>query len=70
MRGIRTRIWCRLGSALLGTVVLSGCGTPSVTPVATHSEVAVVNSEAVQSLQRQVKERDKRIAELRSKLRS
>jgi hypothetical protein len=64
-----TRDWRRLGSGLLlGAIALSGCGTLCPPSVANQSDTAGVDSDAVQSLQRQMKERDKRIEELESQL--
>jgi hypothetical protein len=63
-----TRAWGSLGCALVGAIVLSGCGTPSATPAANASDPAAVDSGVVQSLQRQIRERDRRIAELTSQL--
>jgi hypothetical protein len=67
-------VWRWLGSALLCAIALSGCGTfhPSSSPpcvsVANKSYSPAVDSGVVQSLQRQIGERDKRIAELTSQL--
>jgi TolA-binding protein len=68
-----TGAWRLIGSGLLWAIALSGCGTlhpssssPSVS-VANKGDVAAVDSGVVQSLERQIGERDKRIAELRSK---
>jgi TolA-binding protein len=71
MSVIPTRAWGSLGCALLGAIVLSGCGTlphssPPSTPVATKSNAAAVESGGTLSLQRQIRERNKRIAELQS----
>lgn len=69
-----TRAWCRLGSGLLWAIVLSGCGTlhpsssPSCASMADKSGAATVDSSVVLSLQRQVREREKRIADLESQL--
>ena len=69
-----TRAWLSLGSALLGAIVLSGCGNvhpPSSPPsasVATKSNTAAVESGVAQSLQRRIRERDKRIVELQSQI--
>jgi hypothetical protein len=66
--------WRWLGSSLLCSIALSGCGTfhPSSSPpcvsVANKSNPPAVDSGVVQSLQRQIGERDKRIAELTSQL--
>ena len=74
MNVMRKGVWRSLGCGLLWAVALNGCGilhpssSPPAAPVATHSDVAAVNSEAVQSLQRRIRERDKRITELRSQI--
>ena len=66
--------WRWLGGGLLCTLALSGCGTlhPSSSPacasVANKNYPPAVDSGVVQSLQRQIGERDKRIAELTSQL--
>ena len=70
MSVIRTRSWSSLGSGLLWAIALSGCGTLPATSVANHSNPAAINSDAVQSLQQQIKERDKRIAELTSQIKA
>jgi hypothetical protein len=62
------RTWISLGSGLLLTIVLSACGTLPATSVGKKSDPAAVDSSVVQSLQRQVREREKRIAELESQL--
>lgn len=49
-------------------MALSACGTAPVTSVDKKSDSAVIDSNLVQTLQRQVRERDKRIAELESQL--
>ncbi len=69
-----SRAWRSLGSALVGAIVLSGCGNvhPSSPPpslsVATKSDAAAVESGIAQSLQRRIRERDKHIAELQSQI--
>lgn len=71
---MRRGVWHWLGGGLLCTMALSGCGTfhpsssPSCTSVANKSYSPAVDSGVVQSLQRQIGERDKRIAELTSQL--
>jgi len=50
------------------SVVLSACGTVPPTPVRQKNDPVVDLSSKVQSLQRQLRERDKRIAELESQL--
>ncbi len=62
------RAWSGLGGSLLLAITLSACGTLPATSVANKSDPAAVDSSVVQSLQRQVQERDKRIAELESQL--
>jgi len=62
------KTWIRLGSGLLWIIALSACGTLSATSVDKKSDPAAVDSSVVQSLQRQVRERDKRIAELEAQL--
>ena len=49
-------------------IVLSACGTLPATSVEHKSDPAAANSGVVQSLQRQIRERDERIAELESQL--
>lgn len=50
------------------SVVLSACGTAPVASVKQKNDPVVDLSGKVQSLQRQLRERDKRIAELESQL--
>lgn len=65
-------VWHLIGIGLLWALALSGCETPHVPPPAPSPSVvtptAAGQSELVQSLQRQVRERDRRIAELTSQL--
>jgi hypothetical protein len=49
-------------------LTLSACGTLSATSVNKKSEPAAVDSSVVQSFQRQIREREKRIAELEAQL--
>ena len=65
---MRQRVWNSLGGGLLVAIVLSACGTLPATSVEHKSDPAAANSGVVQSLQRQIRERDKRIAELESQL--
>ncbi len=67
---MRKGAWHTLGSGLLWAIALSGCASssPPSASVANTSNPAAVDSDLVQSLQRQIKERDKRIAELTSQL--
>src|SRR5215467_16353906 len=80
MRVIRTRAWTNLGYSLLWAIAVSGCETVPTAPVdhpcgtvpaasVEHKgDPSPVDSGLVQSLQRQIKERDKRLAELESQL--
>jgi hypothetical protein len=70
MNAMRTRAWHSLGSGLLWAIVLSGCASssPPSASVANTSNPATVDAEVVQSLRRQIRERDQRIAELTSQL--
>lgn len=58
----------RLAIGLLCAVGLSACGSKPVTPVKHKSDPAAVDATVVQSLQRQIIEQEKRIAELESQL--
>ena len=49
-------------------ITLSACGTLPATSVNKKSDPAAVDSSVVQSLQRQIREREKRIAELEAQL--
>lgn len=53
---------------VLVSLVLNACGTVPPTPVKQKNDPVVDLSGKVQSLQRQLRERDKRIAELESQL--
>lgn len=68
MSMMHTITWSRLGSSLLWAIAVSACGSPPVVPVSHTHEPAVVDSESMHSLQRQIKERDRRIEELRSQI--
>lgn len=57
-----------LGIALFLSSALSACGTTPVVPVKHRSESSLTEASLVQSLQRQLRERDKRIEELESQL--
>ena len=65
---MRQRAWSSLGAGLLGAIALSSCGTLPATAMDHKSDLAAANSGVVQSLQRQIRERDERIAELESQL--
>ena len=62
--------WGSLGIAALLSIILSGCGTVPPAPVAAvpRTDPPHVDSVLVHSLQRQLRERDKRIEELESQL--
>jgi len=62
------KIWSSLGGAVIVAAGLSACGTPPSTSVEHKSDPAAVLSGKVQSLQRQIRERDRRIEELESQL--
>ena len=64
----RQRAWRSLAGGLLGAIALSACGTLPATSMDHKSDPAAATSGVVQSLQRQIRERDKRIAELESRL--
>ena len=49
-------------------IILGSCGTLPTNPVDKKRDPATVDSSVVQSLQRQVREREKRIAELEAQL--
>ena len=68
MSGMCKRTWISLGGGLPWAIALSACGTLPATSVDNKSDPAAVDSSVVQSLQRQVRERDKRIAELEFQL--
>ncbi len=65
---MRRRAWSSLGGSLLLAITLSACGTLSATSVNKNSDPAAVDSSVVQSFQRQIREREKRIAELEAQL--
>lgn len=73
MNSVFRTIWGSLVGAVLLSITLSACGTvPPVPPApvaAVHrNDPPAIESSAVQSLQRQLRERDKRIGELESQL--
>lgn len=68
MSVIGKRAWISLGGSLCLAVALGSCGTLPFSSTDKKSDRAVVNSSVVQSLQRQVRDRDKRIAELEAQL--
>jgi len=68
MSVVRKRFWSSLGFGLLWAIALSACGTLPTTSQANKRDPAGVDSGVVQSLQRQIREREKRIVELESQL--
>jgi hypothetical protein len=68
MSGMRTRAWSSLGGSLFLAIILGSCGTLPANPVDKKRDPAAVDPSVVQSLQRQVREREKRIAELEAQL--
>ena len=65
---LRTKIMSSLIGGVMLLAALSGCGTTRAGKVEHKSDPAVDMSGKVQSLQRQIQERDKRIEELESQL--
>ena len=65
---MRQRAWNSLGIGLLGVIALSACGTWPTAPVEHKSDSAATHAGIIQSLQKQIRERDKRIADLESRL--
>jgi hypothetical protein len=57
-----------LGGSLFLAITMNACGTLPATSVNKKRDPAAVNSSVVQSLQRQIREREKRIADLESQL--
>ena len=68
MNGMCKRTWISFGAGLLWAIALGACGTLPATSVCKKSDPAALDSSVVQSLQRQVREREKRIAELEAQL--
>jgi TolA-binding protein len=68
MNRLCRKIWGSSGIGLVLATVLSACGTAPVTPVVHKSDPVGAESSVVQSLQKQLRERDKRIDELESQL--
>jgi hypothetical protein len=65
---MHTLAWRSLGFGLLGAIVLSACGTQPSTSVQKKSDPPPVDSSAAQTLQKHIREEDKRIAEIESQL--
>lgn len=68
MSSWRRKLWGIIGSAVIAAIAVSGCGTTPPPTVERKSDPVPDLSGTVQSLQRQVRERDKRIEELESQL--
>ena len=68
MNVMRRRAWISLRGSLFLALTLSACGILPATSVNKKSDPAAVDSSVVQSLQRQIREREKRIADLESQL--
>ena len=64
MHVIRRRAWIALGGNLCLVVILGACGILPVSTVDKKRDPVVVDSSVVQSLHRQIKEREKRIVEI------
>jgi len=64
----RRGVWRWLGSGLLWVFALSACTTQRATSVEQRGDPARVDAGVVESLQRQLREQEKRIAELESQL--
>ena len=65
---MRRRAWSSLVGSLVVAIALSACGTLPATSVEMKRNPAAVDSGVVQSLQRQIREREKRIADLEAQL--
>ena len=66
--GVMRRAWSSLGGGLLVALVLGACGTLPSTSIKCKTDPVAAHSGVVLSLQKQLKERDQRIAELESRL--
>jgi hypothetical protein len=62
------RTWSFLGGGLLWLIALTACGTLPASMVDKKREPAAGDSGVVRSLQRQIREQEKRIAELEAQL--
>jgi hypothetical protein len=65
---VRRKSWISLASGVLFAVALNACGTSPPTSMEGKSDPAADESGMVQSLRKQIRERDKRIEELESQL--
>lgn len=68
MSMMRKSAWSRLGGSLFLAIILGSCGTLPTTSADKTSDPDAFDSGVVQSLQRQIREREKRIAELEAQL--
>lgn len=70
MHRVFRTIWGSLGGATLLSIALSACGTVPSTPMAAvhRNDPPLGESSVVRSLQKQLRERDKRIEALESQL--
>ena len=68
MSVIRRRAWISLGGSLCLAIALGSCGTLPVSSADKKSNRTAVDASVVQSLQRQIRDREKRIAELEAQL--
>lgn len=68
MSVIWRRAWISLGGSLCLAVALGSCGVLPVSSPDKKSDRAAVDASVVQSLQRQIRDREKRIAELEDQL--
>jgi hypothetical protein len=68
MAMIRQRAWSFPGVAWLGVFTFISCDTRPAAHIERTSELGVPQSRLVQSLQKQIREKDKYIAELESRL--
>jgi septal ring factor EnvC (AmiA/AmiB activator) len=68
MSVIWRRAWISLVGSLCLAVTLSSCGTLPASTVDKRRDPVAVDTGAVRSLQRQIKEQEKRIAELEAQL--
>ena len=68
MDGMRPRVWSSLGGGVLVAILFGACGTPPATSMKHTTDPDAASLGVVQSLQKQIKERDKYIAELESRL--
>lgn len=64
----RMKSWNTLGGAVTVAIVLQGCTFPSSAPVDQKPVPVVDRSAKVRELQKQIRERDQRIAELEAQL--